>query len=86
MLCFLIGRLSKRSKNYQWVLEKKEVTHIKIRRRFALKMLVEGTHKNEEYYEMLFCRFLLCKESIEYIGHTSPRSLKIRLFMQFENE
>ena len=75
VLCFLIGRLSKRSTNYQWVLEKKEVTFINIRQCFSLKILWVGKHKNEEYYEMLICRILLFKESIEYIGHASPRSV-----------
>ncbi|KAH0738108.1 hypothetical protein KY290_036813 [Solanum tuberosum] len=59
VLCFLIGKLSKRCKEYQWILEHKEVTHFKIRQRFALKMLREGRHKNEELYEMLICRFHL---------------------------
>ncbi|WMV45010.1 hypothetical protein MTR67_038395 [Solanum verrucosum] len=50
------GKLSKKSTDYQWILEHKEVTHLKIRQRFSLKMLLEGRHKNEELYEMLICR------------------------------
>ncbi|WMV46164.1 hypothetical protein MTR67_039549 [Solanum verrucosum] len=53
------GKLSKRSKEYQWILEHKEVTHFKIRQCFALKMLREGRHTNEELYEMHICRFHL---------------------------
>ncbi|KAH0638875.1 hypothetical protein KY285_035461 [Solanum tuberosum] len=85
-LCFLIGKLSKKSTDYQWILEHKEVTHFKIRQRFALKMLLEGRHKNEELYEMLICRSRLFEDSFEYIGHASPRSLRGQLFIQFENE
>ncbi|XP_015160282.1 E3 ubiquitin-protein ligase UPL5-like [Solanum tuberosum] len=85
-LCFLIVRLSKKSIDYQWIIEHKEVTHFKIRQRFALKMLREGRHKNEEFYEMLICRSRFFEESFEYIGHASPRSLRGQLFMQFENE
>ncbi|KAG5584718.1 hypothetical protein H5410_045152 [Solanum commersonii] len=71
-LCFLMVRLSKRSTDYQWILEHKKVTNFKIRQRFALKMLREGRHKNEEFYEMLICR--------------SRLSLRGQLFIQFENE
>ncbi|KAH0632785.1 hypothetical protein KY284_035571 [Solanum tuberosum] len=85
-LCFLMVRLSKRSTDYQWILEHKEVTNFKIRQRFALKMLREGRHKNEEFYEMLICRSRLFEQSFEYIGHVNPRSLRGQLFMQFENE
>ncbi|KAG5586182.1 hypothetical protein H5410_046616 [Solanum commersonii] len=53
---------------------------------FALKMLQEGRHKNEELYKMLICRSRMFKDSFEYIGHASPRSLEGQLFMQFENE
>uniref|UniRef100_M1E146 Uncharacterized protein n=1 Tax=Solanum tuberosum TaxID=4113 RepID=M1E146_SOLTU len=55
----IVGKLSKRCKEYQWILEHKEVTHFKIRQCFALKMLREGRHKNKELYEMLICRFHL---------------------------
>ncbi|KAK4731146.1 hypothetical protein R3W88_024134 [Solanum pinnatisectum] len=72
-LCFLIVRLSKKSTDYQWILEHKE-------------MLREGRHKNEQFYEMLICRFRLFEESCKYIGHASPRSLRGQLFIQFENE
>ncbi|KAG5584725.1 hypothetical protein H5410_045159 [Solanum commersonii] len=85
-LCFLIGKLSKMSTYYQWILEHKEVTHFKIRQCFALKMLLEERHKNEELYEMLICRSRLFEDSFEYIGHASPRSLRGQLFIQFENE
>ncbi|KAH0633347.1 hypothetical protein KY284_036133 [Solanum tuberosum] len=85
-LCFLIGKLSKKSTDYQWILEHKEVTHFKIRQHFALKMLQEGRHKNEELYEMLICRSRMFEDSFEYFRHASPRSLQGQLFMQFENE
>ncbi|KAK4731600.1 hypothetical protein R3W88_024588 [Solanum pinnatisectum] len=86
VLCYLIGRLSKRSIDYQWILEHKEVTYIKIRQCFALKMLPEGRHKNKELYDILICMSHLFEESIEYIRHKSPKSLQGQLFIQFENE
>ncbi|KAK4706410.1 hypothetical protein R3W88_034031 [Solanum pinnatisectum] len=69
VLCFLIGKLSKKSTDYQWILEHKEVTNFKIRQRFALKMLREGRQKNEELYKMLICSSCLFEDSFEYIGH-----------------
>ncbi|WMV46159.1 hypothetical protein MTR67_039544 [Solanum verrucosum] len=73
-------------RDYQWILEHKEVTNFKIRQRFALRMLREGRQKNEELYEMLICRSRLFEDSFQYIGHGSPSSLRGQLFIQFENE
>ncbi|KAK4731145.1 hypothetical protein R3W88_024133 [Solanum pinnatisectum] len=78
-LCFLIGKLSKQSTDYQWILEHKKVAHFKIKHHFALKMLREGRHKNEEIWEMLICRSRLFEDSFEYIGHakaTGPGVLR----------
>lgn len=85
-LCFLIVRLSKRSRDYQWILKHREVAHFKVRQLFALKMLQEGSDKKEELYEMLICRSHLLEESFEYIGHADPKSLRGNLFLQFKNE
>ncbi|XP_059305337.1 E3 ubiquitin-protein ligase UPL5-like isoform X2 [Lycium ferocissimum] len=85
-LCFLIVRLSKSSRDYQWILKHREVAQFKMRRRFALKMLREGSNKNEELYEMLICRSHLLEESFEYIGRADPTSLQGNLFLQFKNE
>ncbi|MCD7462697.1 hypothetical protein HAX54_049129 [Datura stramonium] len=85
-LCFLIVRLSKRSRDYLWILKHREVAHFKVRQLFALKMLQEGSYKKEELYEMLICRSHLLEESFEYIGHADPKSLRGNLFLQFKNE
>ncbi|TMW87503.1 hypothetical protein EJD97_019877 [Solanum chilense] len=85
-LCYLIGRLSKKSTDYEWILEHKEVTNFKTRQRFALQMLQEGRHMREELWEMLISRSSLFEDSFQYIGHASRRSLRGQLFIRFENE
>ncbi|XP_016491646.2 E3 ubiquitin-protein ligase UPL5 [Nicotiana tabacum] len=85
-LCFLIVKLSKRSRDYQWILENKEIVNFEIRRDFAMMMLREGSGKNEELYEMLIDRSHLLEESFEYIRHAGPRVLGRNLFLKFKNE
>ncbi|OIT28105.1 PREDICTED: E3 ubiquitin-protein ligase UPL5-like [Nicotiana attenuata] len=85
-LCFLIVASAKRSNDYRWILEHKEVTNFEVRRHFAMMMLREVRNGNQALHEMLIDRSQLLAESFEYIRHADPALLRGSLFMEFKHE
>ncbi|XP_019262636.1 PREDICTED: E3 ubiquitin-protein ligase UPL5-like [Nicotiana attenuata] len=84
-LCFLIVSFAKKSDDYGWVLEHKEVTNFELRRHLAMMMLPEVRDENA-MHEMLIDRSQLLEESFEYIGQADSKLLRGGLFMEFKHE
>lgn len=85
-VCALVTKYAKRTEDYRWLLEHKDVTDFESRRHLAMMMFPVMKEDYEELHEMLIDRSQLLSESFEYIARAEPESLHAGLFMEFKNE
>nr|XP_043611115.1 E3 ubiquitin-protein ligase UPL5-like [Erigeron canadensis] len=86
-LCYLIVRYAKRGVDYNWILQRKDLTDFQSRRHLVMLLLPEL--KNDYYdnvHEMLIDRSQLLAESFNYILAAKTDALRGGLFMEFKNE
>ncbi|KAL8156879.1 hypothetical protein AgCh_001834 [Apium graveolens] len=85
--CYLIIKHARRTDDYGWISEHKEVTNFECRRHLAMMLLPEIKVKDGELLlEMFIERSQLLAQSFAYIAHAAAKRLRAGLYIEFKDE
>ncbi|KAK1403136.1 E3 ubiquitin-protein ligase UPL5 [Heracleum sosnowskyi] len=85
--CYLIINYARRTDDYGWISEHKEVTNFECRRHLAMMLLPEIKDENDDLVlEMLLERSQLLEESFEFIAYAEAETLRAGIYVEFKDE
>ncbi|XP_074381119.1 E3 ubiquitin-protein ligase UPL5-like [Apium graveolens] len=86
--CYLINTYARRSDDYGWISEYKEVTNFECRRHLSMMLLPEVKDEYDEdlVEEMIIDRKQLLAESFQFIAYAEAETLRAGLDIEFQDE